>query len=111
MSDTTAEVETKLGLGDVIPFETFSPKFQRAGKIIDNMDIPTEDKRDIFIYYLFSTSTKKNFKAIAEQYPQISERQFVSSKNRVFDDVELEENWNKFQEELQKPTQKNPGIR
>lgn len=111
MSDTLAEVETKLKLVDIIPLESFSPKVQRAGGIIDEMDISAEDKRDIFVYYLFSTSTKKDVKKMAAEFPIISERQFISSIKKVPEDENLEMHWNKFQQELQKQNQQSTNIR
>lgn len=107
--DTLVEQGVVVNLTDVFPMEKFKPSQQRAAKLIDEMDMPLEDKRDIFVYYLFTHSSKKKVKEMAKEFPNISERQFISSQRRVIEDERLEASWNKFQDKLVQQAQPSIG--
>lgn len=104
MADILVEPGTELGLSDIIPLDGFDRSQKTAAGIIDGMDLPLDHKEALFVNYVF-VSSKGTIKDISAKHSSISERQFITSRNRVID--ELANEWDQLQTEIQKYKLKN----
>lgn len=110
MSDAVATESHEGSLVDTLP-QYISPtqkaKLRRVALMIEKLNADPDSRRDLFNYYGFTVQSGYNSKGVSDAVGRAAELLGVSTddirraKERIYEDDEFGEKWEKLQERLE----------